>query len=733
MTAPSSALRVGRSAPHRGLAGGLTRRRPPVAGGLALVAASLALVVLAISSPWSTHGRPAAPLGRIDPGGDSLTSSLSSLPPSARAPISGTLGEASSAYRIRAGQQALSARNPAQGMRMTFSPSGVSVARGPGQVRLRLRAVGYRRSLAHVAAVVPRAGANRVIYEHPTVTEWYVNGPLGLEQGFRIKRAPAGRFAGPLTLSVGLSAGARVSRAPAGGGLVLEAAGGHSLRYDDLRVRDARGRALHSWLEPGGGGLLIRVDAHGARYPLTIDPFVQQDERLIGEGAVGDPAQGFSVALSANGSTALVGGPSDRKYAGAAWVFTRAGATWTQQGSKLTGGKEAGKGEFGRSVALSADGDTALIGGEGDNGFAGAAWVFIRSGSTWSQQGQKLTGGGESGNGSLGFSVALSDDGDVALIGGIYDNKGAGAAWVFARSGSSWTQQGAKLTGGGESGEGLFGFRTAISSDGSTAIVTGVGDGNTGAAWVFTRSGSSWTQQGMKLTGVGAAGGGGFGAGVAFSGDGDTALVGSLSDDAAWVFTRSGSSWSQQGEKLSGAGETGNALFGWSVALSAEGDTAVIGGTEDDGGAGAAWVFTRSGSSWTQQGAKLTGGGESGAGAFGTAVALSGDGNTALVGGPADDELGAAWVFVTPPAVTKLKPKKGTTSGGTVVTITGANFAGATAVDFGTVAAASFNVASASSITAVSPPEPAGKVDVRVTTPAGTSGVTAKDRFKFRT
>ena len=150
-----------------------------------------------------------------------------------------------------------------------------------------------------------------------------------------------------------------------------------------------------------------------------------------------------SVALSADGSTALIGGPEDNIATGAAWVFTHAGGEWNQQGSKLTGGEEDNT-EFGVLVSLSADGNTALIGGWKDEGTTGAAWVFTRSGGVWSQQGPKLTGGGESGEGGFGTSVALSADGNTALIGAPGDNFRKGAAWVFTRSGSTWTQQGRK-------------------------------------------------------------------------------------------------------------------------------------------------------------------------------------------------------------------------------------------------------------------------------------------------
>ena len=358
-------------------------------------------------------------------------------------------------------------------------------------------------------------------------------------------------------------------------------------------------------------------------------------------------------------------------------MFSRSGAIWTQ-GAKLTGGP-LGSG-FGWSVALSADGKTALIGGPGDSG-VGAAWVFVRSGSSWTQQGAKLKGSGETAGGGFGFSVALSVDGKTALIGGPGGDSGVGAAWVFVRSGSSWTQQGAKLTGSGQTdpfGSG-FGSSVALSADGKTALIGGPGDNNSvGAAWVFVRSESSWTQEGAKLTSKsepeispGVIVLPFFGVSVALSADGKTALIGGLyastipggfQAGAAWVFVRSGSTWTQQGARLTPSDESGPGVFGFSVALSADGNTALIGGPRDDnslgrrlgiGGVGAAWVFSRSGSTWTQQGAKLTrdeiGGGQF---QFGSSVALSADAKTALIGGPGDFSLiggdsskGAALVF----------------------------------------------------------------------------------------
>ena len=216
--------------------------------------------------------------------------------------------------------------------------------------------------------------------------------------------------------------------------------GGPVLRYSGLTATDAQGHILRSWLELHGGRMLVRVDARGAHYPLRIDPLIQHGPKLACPPST--PGSCAVVALSSDGNTALVGNPAANSGDGAVSVFTRSGEEWTEQ-AKLTAGADSGA-FFGESVALSADGNTALIGGFRDNGFVGAAWVFTRSGATWTQQGAKLTGG-ESGTAYFGGSVALSSDGDTALIGAPRTGQGSGAAWVFVRSGEEWTNQ-AKFT-----------------------------------------------------------------------------------------------------------------------------------------------------------------------------------------------------------------------------------------------------------------------------------------------
>jgi hypothetical protein len=404
------------------------------------------------------------------------------------------------------------------------------------------------------------------------------------------------------------------------------------------------------------------ADARG-RHGATTQAF-QEQPKLVGTGAVGSANQGMSVALSADGNTAIVGGPgpnnADRERppfagpAGAAWVFTRNGGGWRQQAKLVGATTDHGGGLWsqGASVAVSADGNTAIIGGPSDNRTTGAVWVFTRSDGVWTQQGNKLVGSGAGEPRSApgqGMSVALSADGHTAIIGG-WEAEGA---WVFTRSGGAWSQQGKKLVGTGAVGKARQGMSVALSADGNTAIVGGWSDNSkTGAAWVFTRNGEVWTQQGKKLVGNDAVGNARQGMSVALSADGNTVIVGGPGDNpwdrhaafglgatgAAWVFTRSGGAWTQE-NKLVSTGALGR--FGTSVALSADGNIAIVGGFAEDGGV--SLVFIRTGGQWAQD-KQLVGTGAVGKSA--PSVALSADGRVVMLGASNDNGgVGAAWVF----------------------------------------------------------------------------------------
>ncbi|HEX4466702.1 MAG TPA: hypothetical protein VH025_05905, partial [Solirubrobacteraceae bacterium] len=307
------------------------------------------------------------------------------------------------------------------------------------------------------------------------------------------------------------------------------------------------------------------------------ESFAPQGPKLLAEGEAGLARLGRGVALSADGDTAIVGGPRDSGEAGAAWVFIRTSGEWSQQ-AKLQAPE--GTNFFGRSVAMSADGSTVVVGDPGSGKRTGTAWIFARSGDAWRQQ-ARLTGAGERGAGQFGRSVAMAADGATALIGAFNDNGGKGAAYTFERTGDAWAQS-AKIAGAEEVGPSLFGRSVALSGDGETAAIGGTGDDESvGAAWIFTKQEAGrWTQQGPKLTASDEAGAGEVGSATALSADGSTALIGGSDDDArtgaAWVFTRGDGRWTQRGSKLRAGDEAGEAQFGYTLSLSADASTALV-------------------------------------------------------------------------------------------------------------------------------------------------------------
>jgi hypothetical protein len=393
----------------------------------------------------------------------------------------------------------------------------------------------------------------------------------------------------------------------------------------------------------------------GAAYVFTrSDANWSQQQKLVAPDGAAFDEFGISVAVSEN--TLIVGAHQanlgGNNSQGTAYVFTRSGVNWSLQ-QKLAAADGVGADYFGRSVAL--DGDTALIGAHraavGDNADQGAAYVFTRSGASWSQQ-QKLTAADGADSARFAHSVAL--DGETALLGAYGDNSNQGAVYVFTRSGANWSQQ-QKLEADDGSVHEHFGRSVAL--NGETALVGAHlayvgGNSNQGAAYVFTHSGASWSQQ-QKLVAADGAATDLFGSSVAL--DGETALIGARANvgvnsnqGAAYVFTRSGASWSQQQKLVARDGAAGD-WFGRSVAL--DGDTALIGADRTNVGgltdAGKFYTTTRGPTPWPLTGSNVANDGAAAA-RFGASVAL--DGETALVGATQADvggniRQGAAYVF----------------------------------------------------------------------------------------
>ena len=411
--------------------------------------------------------------------------------------------------------------------------------------------------------------------------------------------------------------------------------------------------------------LAIAAGAYAATAPVWQPPILtslaaQTAELSAADGRISDV---FGRAVAISGDTIVVGAPGDDDGqdrvdidAGSVLVFVRSGGAWVVQADLAPTEPRLG-GRFGQAVAVS--GNTLLVGepGGGDPAVGpGAAYAYVRSGSTWTLQ-QKLEADVPGISDYFGRSVALS--GDTALV------ASSGTTCVFTRAGSVWTQQ-ATLP----HGTGAFGDEAtrslALSVD--TAVISNTQDESlTGAAWVYTRSGGVWTEQ-QKLTASDAAQGEQFGTSVTLAGD--TALVGDAVDTTAageragsvYVYTRSAGVWSQR-QKLTSSDAAEGDHFGW--ALSFSGNTAAIGAPFCDvgglGDVGAVYLFTFSNGVWTQR-QKLTLGSARVWDWYGFSVGLSGE--TVVAGTPrrwtaAAAEVGAVVVHQLPPARPAASSPKG--------------------------------------------------------------------------
>lgn len=304
----------------------------------------------------------------------------------------------------------------------------------------------------------------------------------------------------------------------------------------------------------------------------------------------------FAYALAMDATHVVTGTPGEASATGAVYFFDC--STQPCAAAQRIAASDLATGDhFGAALGLV--GDTLIVGAPGQS--PGAVYVFVRSGASWTQQAKLVATGGAAGD-RFGNAAALGTD--RLLVGADYADARAGAVYVFARSGSVWTQQ-ARLSAADAVASDLFGRSVAL--DGGTAVVgapmkagAAAGSFARGAAYVFTASGSSWSQQ-AKLLAADAADGDVFGQSVAI--DGDRALVGAPAAasraGAAYVFSRSASTWTQDAE-LAAAGGTSGDMLGWSVALS--GTQAIVGAPYASSTCGVGHVFQDSAGAWGETG-----------------------------------------------------------------------------------------------------------------------------------
>ncbi len=571
-------------------------------------------------------------------------------------------------YAARAaGAGRLRASNPRQRLDVELDESGVHLGSSegaPAQLSLAATAMGCEASLRPLAAASPSPAGergNRVEYRRGAVTEWYLNGPLGVEQGFTLAASPA--CDGPKVVAVeakGNLVAAQVTAAGKADEVAFRDTDGEvALRYTDLSARDANGKPLKAWLSVVGNEVRLHVDDAGAAYPVEIDPLVWNQQAQLaaddGPGPFGNTndSLGSSVALSADGSTALLGAAGFDGRLGAIFVYGRAGGSWVLE-TKLSATGGAANDGLATAMALSGDGSTALVGAWAAGGSKGKAYVFARSGGTWTQAAQILADDGAL-NDRFGFAVALSADGATAAIGAPYrqigTNQQQGAVYIYAQSSGAWTKQAELVAPDGAFGDN-FGSSLALSGDGGRAISGAPYRANgaspyAGAAYFFTRAGVAWSLQ-QELMDSSGTSNEQFGGSVALADDGGTALIGASSatvgsnssQGAAFVYVRAGEVWSQQAE-LTGSGGGASQHFGANVALSRDGQTAAVTATTGR----LLYMYARSGNAWAEQ-AKLVPTSPDG---YAGPVALSGDGSAALVGYPSfgggKDGQGAAYGF----------------------------------------------------------------------------------------
>jgi hypothetical protein len=464
-----------------------------------------------------------------------------------------------------------------------------------------------------------------------------------------------------------------------------------------------------------GGG-----DGDGSAGDATADaPDTVIDAAVYVAPAVGgfDSRFGYSVALSADGTTLAVGAWGEGNHAGAVFVYVRSGGAWTLQATLVADNREAND-VFGYEVAISATGDVLVIGAPDEDGgatsvngdgtdnskpSAGAAYVFVRSGTSWAQQAYlKPTAIDASDN--FGCAVAIDASGAAVAIGAYTEDApgldpasnalpGAGAAYVFERSGTTWSQQ-AFLKAPNAGTDDSFGVAIALSGDGTRVAVAATGEASNatgiggngaddslmqaGAVYVFARVAAAWPLE-AYVKASNTDGGDFFGYDVALSSDGRTLAVSAEGEDglangvngpqqegagqagAAYVFERT-SSWAQVAY-VKATNTEADDRFGRSIALSGDALTLVVGAALEDSGeagiggtggddsstdSGAAYVYRRGSTGWaplTRLKATNTAAGDQ----FGAGTAISANGSRIAIGAFARDagamDSGAVYVF----------------------------------------------------------------------------------------
>ncbi len=600
---------------------------------------------------------------------------LADLPTAARPAISAALGQDLAEYHVQKAVKGFSAVNPEQNLTVRFAGDGAEVERGSTRWQMAARGYGYDGELRPVNSVAAtQVNSNRVEYRHGSLIEWYVNGPVGLEQGFTVTEPPSRKNGGALTIALSLSGNLDAALDKDGASLTLGGEGKDSeLRYSGLAAHDQTGKDLHAWLELHDHQLCLKVDDAGARYPVVVDPWVQAGKLTASDGAKNDQF-GYSVGVSPNGTTIVVGAPNATvntyKYTGAAYVFVQPATGWTTatQTTNLIPSGTANL--FGASVAM--DLNTVVVGAPGNIGYQGAVYVYVQPGGGWPaggtlQQSAKLTASDRSTLSVLGDSVSVTVDPNTGLdtvaAGSPGHNLSQGAVYIFAEPSTGWvpsTENAKLIASDGKPGDAMGSSVSIWGGAVATGAPSASVNSNTGAgaAYVFTEPNGGWIgklSQAAKLTASDAAADDWLGWSISLANS--TVAVGApyhSTGGAAYVYVQPKTGWANmtQTAELS-AGITQYWLFGTSVATN--GATVAVGAPLAPNGTqlGIVYGYVEPATGWattTTPSFTLTASDEGSSDEFGSAVAINGDvmaagSQFATIG--SNTYQGAAYVFTS--------------------------------------------------------------------------------------
>lgn len=548
--------------------------------------------------------------------------------------------------------------DPKQGLSVRVDTEQTTLAAGSAVEALRF--TGYRpdeRSTPlNARRLAIQNGQVRLNYGRG-LTAWFKSTPRGVEQGFTLGRE-AESDSDEMELVFDIRGNLRAHlRTPQD--LEFDDAGGRTrLRYTGVFAYDDQHRPLRSWMELTGHELRLAISTRGARYPITVDPLITTVTQFTDPDQIRGDNFGFNVALSADGSVALIGAFSagaNGSATGKAYVYTQTNGAWSAkpvvtwldpQGLFLD--------QFGTAVALSASGTTAVISS------VTHVYVYTASGGTWSATpAAVLTDPGPAGGfqDCFGCSISLSGDGTVLLIGAfgttVNGNSDVGRVYVFTQSNGMWSTSPVAILNDPDAVTGdVFGYSVAVSADGTVALIGSPQLFGVGQAFLFAAKSGIWPSRPIatlpdplsnKLDA--------FGTSVALSADGMAALVGADNSNnysgTAYLYSSTGGVWSVTPDTVfSDPDATSGDNFGFSVALSGDATTALIGAIGALGGDGKAYVFQQLNGLWAtsptgtatlvdpQPIISVDKFGDVSVDEFGTSVALTFTGTEALVGAP---------------------------------------------------------------------------------------------------